>query len=272
MPDASEILLLKIPPEVNFTIAKTSLTCWQPFYPHARECERQGMRVVTDLEAISTTYACIIHLGTKFKEENLFVFSRVASLLSGDGIFIGVCTNDMGAKTYETQLRKLFKTVHTKVKKKCRIVQATKSPGLYPDIQQEWHKKGNLAPIEGTSLSAYAGTFSSHKIDTASTLLLRMLPEKMEGTGADLGAGYGYLSHSLLIKHPTIKAIHLYEADYNALKSATYNLTPVATKAAISFQWHDVTKGLLHNNLDWIIMNPPFHSEKNKTFPWVLPL
>ena len=108
-------------------------------------------------------------------------------------------------------------------------------------------------------------------VDLGSQILMQHLPEDIEGAGADLGAGYGYLSYSMLFKCRGITTIHLYEAEYLALKAAEHNIEQAFNRAkkrktnhalddlSISYNWHDVTQGIPHSNLDWIVMNPPFH-------------
>ena len=77
--------------------------------------------------------------------------------------------------------------------------------------------------------------------------------------GADLGAGYGYLSAEVLARNPGVHALDLYEADARALALARENLgTPAGVE--LGFHWHDVAAGLPRRGYDFIVSNPPFHS------------
>ncbi len=84
------------------------------------------------------------------------------------------------------------------------------------------------------------------------------MPVSLRGNIADLGAGWGFLSHVALEKSPNISRIDLYEADARALDCARKNVT-----GNVHFHWHDVTKGL-PETYDHIIMNPPFHTAQSK--------
>ena len=88
------------------------------------------------------------------------------------------------------------------------------------------------------------------------------LPEGLGGRGADLGAGYGYLSHALLSKSHQLVEWHLFEAELKALNAARQNLSTVASSTTLHDHWSDVTTGLPVNQLDCIVMNPPFHVER----------
>ncbi|GAB4267749.1 MAG: class I SAM-dependent methyltransferase [Pararhodobacter sp.] len=112
-----------------------------------------------------------------------------------------------------------------------------------------------------TAFSTIAGLFSADGIDPASALLAEALPAGLKGVAADLGAGWGYLSRSLLDKAPDLAALHLIEADARALECARRNVTDPRAQ----FHWADATaplKGLL---LDVVIMNPPFHQGRAAT-------
>lgn len=98
------------------------------------------------------------------------------------------------------------------------------------------------------------GVFSADGVDPASELLAGALPD-LSGHGADLGAGWGYLSARALARFPKIKALDLVEAEHAALDCARVNVTD--PRAA--FHWEDATAWRPGRMLDFVIMNPPFH-------------
>lgn len=100
------------------------------------------------------------------------------------------------------------------------------------------------------------GVFSADGIDPGSALLAAALPEKLAGKVADLGAGWGYLSARMLADHPGIKQLHLVEADHDALLCARENVPHERAQ----FHWADAAKWRPASKLDWVIMNPPFHT------------
>lgn len=99
------------------------------------------------------------------------------------------------------------------------------------------------------------GVFSADGIDPASRLLADALPP-LKGSAADLGAGWGYLAHRVLAASPDLAALHLVEADADALACAKDNVTD--PRAA--FHWEDVRRWKPPAPLDAVVTNPPFHA------------
>ncbi|MBJ3761315.1 class I SAM-dependent methyltransferase [Maribius pontilimi] len=97
------------------------------------------------------------------------------------------------------------------------------------------------------------GSFSADAIDPGSAALSAALAP-LEGTVADLGAGWGYLSHRAL-RSPAIEAIHLVEADLPSLDCARRN---VDDPRAV-FHWADATAWTPPEPIRHVITNPPFH-------------
>jgi 16S rRNA (guanine1207-N2)-methyltransferase len=98
------------------------------------------------------------------------------------------------------------------------------------------------------------GIFSWDRIDEGSTLLLDALGP-LSGHGADLGCGLGLLTRAVL-KSEAVSAIEAVELDARALAAARRNV--VDPRA--SFHWLDIREGLPFKGLDFVVMNPPFHS------------
>jgi 16S rRNA (guanine1207-N2)-methyltransferase len=99
------------------------------------------------------------------------------------------------------------------------------------------------------------GVFSADGIDPASALLMEHLPRDLSGKVADLGAGWGYLSASMLAKCPKIKQLHLVEAEFAALECARQNVQDERAE----YHWADATTWTAPARLDAVVMNPPFH-------------
>lgn len=102
------------------------------------------------------------------------------------------------------------------------------------------------------------GVFSADDVDPASDLLIASLPE-LTGIGADLGAGWGYLTCTALQKNIGIDRVYLVEDNAIALDCARRN----TVDARAEFQWHDALDWGCPEPLDWIIMNPPFHEARD---------
>lgn len=99
------------------------------------------------------------------------------------------------------------------------------------------------------------GVFSADGIDPASKLLADSLPDDLSGRVADLGAGWGYLSHRLLAR-PGITALDLVEADHAALRCAQANLDDPRAR----FHWADARDWTPEARPGTIVTNPPFHT------------
>lgn len=100
------------------------------------------------------------------------------------------------------------------------------------------------------------GVFSADGIDPGSALLAAHLPSTLSGHGADLGAGWGYLSAGVLRDCPAVKSLNLIEDDHRALRSAERNVSDPRAH----FTWADVTSYQTKVTLDFVITNPPFHA------------
>ena len=128
---------------------------------------------------------------------------------------------------------------------------------------------GKLAVITaGPALTAWAaspqtladgsitkpGVFSADGPDRGSALLAGILPAKLPGRVADLGAGWGYLSRAILACDG-VKELDVIEAEAVALECARLNVTDPRAR----FHWADVTTFRPAKMWDAVIMNPPFH-------------
>lgn len=108
--------------------------------------------------------------------------------------------------------------------------------------------------------------FAWDRIDPASALLVEHLPSTLAGHGADLGAGFGYLSAEVLARCPKVTGLDLYEAEARALTLARRNLQAIAHPAQLQYHWRDVTAGL-GAQYDFIVSNPPFHTPSRADRP-----
>jgi 16S rRNA (guanine1207-N2)-methyltransferase len=120
------------------------------------------------------------------------------------------------------------------------------TPAQVPDYADT----GMLLP-QGFATSA--GVFSADGIDPASQLLARLLPP-LRGTVADLGAGWGYLTHTLC-NSPTITQVFAVEADFASQQLIAQN---VPDERVVSV-WADATQWRAPKLVDVVVMNPPFH-------------
>ena len=223
-------------------------TCIQWFKP---TCDRLQTRGFSTMQTVAAkTNLALVEI-TRSKPQTLGLIAQAFDSLSvGGSLFVnGDKTNDI--ESHLKTLRKLFDIHGVISKAHGKIFWLTKANR--PNILDQWIAGMNPIEIE-SKYRTQAGVFSSNHKDKGSTLLLENLPAHLAGKGADLGAGWGYLSHELLIKSEKIKSLALIEADWNALNCARLNVTDERA----SFHWSDVTQ-LESSSYDFIIMNPPFH-------------
>lgn len=114
-----------------------------------------------------------------------------------------------------------------------------------------------LRLVEGRFQTA-PGMFSHDRIDPASRLLAENLPDDLSGKVADFCAGWGYLATVVAERCPSVRALDLYEADFESLEAAKQNLSRAQIETR--FFWQDLLSESVGERYDAIVMNPPFHA------------
>ncbi len=107
--------------------------------------------------------------------------------------------------------------------------------------------------VEGLDAWSQPGVFAWDRIDAGSALLAANLPP-LKGTGADLGCGYGALA-TVVLRSEAVTALRLVDLDRRAVEAARKNITDPRA----SFEWADARTLDDTGDLDFIVMNPPFH-------------
>ena len=245
----------------------SQLVCEQSFRPDAELLERAGLRVVADAAAEETRYALVLVLPPRQREEARALLARAVQLAAPGGVVVAAITNNEGAKSGEADLKLLAGLAGTLTKFHCRTFW-TPPLGQRADgaLLAQWSALDAPRRIENGRYLSRPGVFAWNRIDPASALLVECLPTDITGHGADLGAGWGFLSLSLLARNPGITALDLYEAEARALALAKENLCSAAGSARLDFRWHDVTGGL-PDRYDFIVSNPPFHTQSRADRP-----
>jgi 16S rRNA (guanine1207-N2)-methyltransferase len=127
-------------------------------------------------------------------------------------------------------------------------------PTTLPAIFADWAEAGQLHE-NAAGMKTAPGMFSHAQADAGSALLMEHLPSNLSGKAADLGAGWGWLSASILAGNPGLTELHLIESDYDALEAARLNVPDPRAR----FHWADATASTGLKNLHLVVMNPPFH-------------
>ncbi|MGH8028236.1 MAG: class I SAM-dependent methyltransferase, partial [Pseudoxanthomonas sp.] len=243
------------------------LVCEQSYKPFADELERGGLQAIADASGSAARYPLILVLPPRQREEARALFARAVSLCAPGGVIVASITNNEGAKSGEADLKQLAGLGGTLTKNHCRVFWSKPVNGAHDqDLFAKWSKLDAPRPIVGDRFRSRPGVFAWDRIDPASALLVEHLPMDLAGKGADLGAGYGYLSAEILMRGAKVTALDLYEAEARALELARDNLASFEGKAKLGYRWHDVTAGV-PEQYDFIVSNPPFHTQSRADRP-----
>lgn len=235
----------------------------QSFKPDADIWQGQGVKIYPQFSG-PDLYKNIFVVLPKQKELALYMMAQSLQNLEDEGLFMAVAANDAGGKNIEKWLMEMGVTSYSASKNKCRIVWGHRK-NIKQDVVNTYIKNGLVQKIniDGNEYYTKLGIYGWNKIDKGSKLLIENLNDDLKGVGADFGCGYGYLSNAILNKCKNIEKLYVLEGDYNALQCAKENLTTQHSDENIEFNWIDLTKPLSTiKNLDWVIMNPPFHEGK----------
>lgn len=238
----------------------SSLSIYRTFKPAVDAFRARGFATTTDdLKALSSL---VLFVPTRQRVESLALMARGLLNLDKGGVLIFACANALGAGGFVSQLKAVFPEIGVESARKCRWVALPES--LVKDAERlaltKWIRAADQTTVDGTDFISVPGIYGWNKIDRGSELLIGTLPE-LEGTGADLGAGYGYLSCEVLRRSPQVTNLKVVEADQRALTCAQENLKPWA--AQCDFLWLDVASVECRqklSRLSWIVINPPFHA------------
>ena len=243
------------------------LVCEQSYKPFADELAGGGLQVVSDASESGARYPVVLVLPPRQREEARALFARALSLCAPGGVVVASITNNEGAKSGEGDFKQLAGLGGSLTKNHCRVFWSKPLDGAHDAaLLAQWTKLDAPRPIMDGRFTSRPGVFAWDRIDPASALVVEHLPTDLAGKGADLGAGYGYLSAEVLSRSPKVTALDLYEAEARALALAKQNLSRFEAQAVIGYRWHDVTTGL-PETYDFIVSNPPFHTQSRADRP-----
>jgi 16S rRNA (guanine1207-N2)-methyltransferase len=258
-PAAAPVVFIRAEADPALRELPPSLTCEQTFKPEYDRIAALGFKTSRRAEGPCGTALCLL---TKNKLENLANIARAWSMLDPGGLLICSGAKDSGAASIEKQARTAFGEIETLSKHHCRVFWTRRRPGPMPAQAADWLAAGELHLVPETGYLSRPGIYGWNRIDEGSQLLAAHLARDTTGRIADLGAGWGFLSLSLLERCPDIASLDLYEAEWLALDAARANVSARRSGASVDYHWHDVTRGLPAQHYDTIVMNPPFHSGK----------
>jgi 16S rRNA (guanine1207-N2)-methyltransferase len=241
--------------------ARDQLVCEQSFRPYADTLARDGF---TATAMADERFPLVLVLPPRQRDEARALFAQALQRVTPAGVVVASALNNEGARSGEADLALLTGAIHCLSKNKCRVFWRDSPQGAIDrDLVAEWALLDAPRAIADGRFLSRPGLFAWDRVDAASALLAQSLPADLAGLGADLGAGYGYLSAEVLARCPGVVALDLYEAESRALELARTNLGSPETNAInanvkLDFLWHDVGAGL-SRSYDFIVSNPPFH-------------
>lgn len=236
---------------------------WQPSCALAQGL-RERSNIVDDIPVAKEYAMTFVQVPKQADEARFWLASATQNLKSG-GILIAAAANGAGGDRIKKWMETLGYETSSHSKNKARVVWGAKPEEISSDIEGflESGRRRESEFEEGLYLETQPGIFGWNKIDVGSKLLAQSLPDNLHGVGADFGSGYGYLSMATVQKNKNVGHIHLLENDARALECSKKNMLKVGASAKISYHWVDITNmPALEKALDFIVMNPPFHSDK----------
>jgi 16S rRNA (guanine1207-N2)-methyltransferase len=239
-----------------------SVVCVQSFKPYADLLTESGIEATT--VAGDERFDLVMLLPSRQRDETRALLVEAAAHVGAQGTILMAAANNEGARSLQDDAARLLGPVQSLSKNKCRAIWSRAGERrVDADLARDWVQAVTPRLVPDTSLYSAPGVFSWDRVDPGSALLAAHLPNDLTGRGADLGAGWGYLSAHLQQHCAGVEALHLYEAERSALDLARRNLQGIlpsdnAPKPELQFFWHDVRCGLKHQ-YDFVISNPPFH-------------
>ncbi len=207
----------------------------------------------TPLEALaSESLARMVVAAPPGTVERRYVLAQSLRALAPAGEIVALARNDMGGSRLAAELG-AFGCAPSETPKRhhriCRCVRPAEPLGLETAIAA-----GGLQRLPALGLWTQPGVFSWNRIDPGSALLIAQ-PWAASGAGADLGCGVGVLGRGVLAS-AQVTELTLIDLDRRALDAAKRNLDDPRA----SFLQHDLRRPPRRpRDLDFAIMNPPFH-------------
>lgn len=239
---------------------RSQLVCEQDYKPDVDALQQADIRVGSDPQS---RFPVVLLLPPRQREHARACYARALERLLPGGTLVLSQANSEGARSCEADLRQLAPGAQVLSKHQCRVVWAQADASLNLDQLGSWRNLDAPRQIDDGRYWSRPGVFAWDRVDAASQLLAEHLPLEMQGSVADLGGGWGFLSAQVLQRCPQVSALDLYEADTRALELARRNLEPWVDRVALGLHWHDVASGLPQRYQN-IVSNPPFHAQQSR--------
>lgn len=245
------------------SLAKEGIHCQQYFKPYYDALQAKGFAVCADIEIEAQSKDFVfLSLPKNMIEAHFLIAQGLLSLKRG-GIILCAAENKTGGSRLQKMLGSFdISDIAHESRNKCRAVWG-RVENINMDAVQNALSAGQEQAILDGRFQSQPGIFGWDKIDKGSDILTRFISKDMKGKGADFGCGYGYLSEFILSHCRKVKRISCIDADYRAVELCRKNLS--AFEVDTPCYWADLS--MPHpdlRNLDFIVMNPPFHEGKKQ--------
>ncbi len=247
-------------------LPQDGLRVQQFFAPYVAGLKSQGRAVESSIPDKAQEFDVVLLATPKNQVETQCLIASALRSLKLGGLLMVAADNRAGGGRLVKNLKHFgLADIQSESRNKCRACWTVKA-GVDEKAIDVAIRAGSPQSIADGAFQSWPGIYGWNKIDRASALLLQHLPDEhsknLGGRGADFGCGYGLLAHDIL-QRPGVKSLTCIDADWRALEMCRVNLEKLKSAAEIHFEWTDLTKdqpGL--SNLDFIVMNPPFHEGK----------
>jgi len=231
------------------------------FYsPFAGEVAQWAQAKHLPLSKDYTPRYVLIHTPQQSNESD-FVIASALSVVAPNRLIMRCADNQAGGKTLSKRLSNFGCTTQDLSKQKCRVAWTQTPQIANQSIIATALKTGGIQK-RTDEIYTQPGVFSWNHRDIGTDILLRHLPQNLSGNGADFGCGLGELSRFILNRYPDISALTCIDHDQRSIDCCIKNTSDFAQKTFCI--WQDIPTQTNITGLDFIVMNPPFHTGKTE--------
>ena len=253
LPDRDRIGVFNAWPDIDLPgLAPERIRAVQPFAPHFEALCTRGIKTA---KIVNYRYTSVVLRVPRQKDRALcYLRDAITRTPAGGSIIVDGQKSD-GIESILKLCRDRYDVRDTVSKAHGKVFRIRKKK-YEDDVMASLDLPKAEPQLKPSGFYTAPGVFSADGPDPGSVCLADMLPE-MTGRVADLGAGWGYLSHRILEKSSP-EALHLVEADWPSIACAEKNVA----SAAARFHWTDATAWTPDAPLDHVVTNPPFHQAR----------
>ncbi len=203
-------------------------------------------------DCAASTLVDMVMLAPSGTLERRYSLAQALRALAPDALFMVMAPKDKGGARLKQELKNFGCDVTEYARRHSRICECRK-PAKLTGID-EAIAEGAPRLVEAMGFWSQPGVFSWNRLDIGSKLIVENLPP-LVGRGVDLGCGYGYLARTALDSQQ-VKELTLMDIDRRAIDCAKRNIDDPRAR----FMWADLeSSNMKLSNLDFVVMNPPFH-------------